>query len=65
VKIFLHCTYIDEGTIQQMKDFVRKRFSTIPEDKLSATWIHTPSQSNPADLASEGNDPATLSSPAL
>ena len=43
------------------KIFVGNRLAIIQEETASATWIHVPTQSNPADLISRGVELMTLS----
>jgi hypothetical protein len=44
------------------KTFVDNRVAIIQEETASATWIHVPTQSNPADLISRGVELMTINS---
>ena len=54
-----------QGPPNRWKTFVGNGVAIIQEETASATWRHVPSQSNPADLISRGDEPATLSTSTL
>ena len=54
-----------QGPSTRWKTFVGNRVAFIQEETSSASWQHTPSQDNPADLISRGADPTTLATSTL
>jgi len=49
-----------QGPPNKWKAFVGNRVAVIQEKTALATWRHVPTQSNPADLISRGDEPTTL-----